>query len=245
MEQAAILVNNAENQFDAAWKRLTAVLGLTTLEPTPVEGNLDEPPLLYDFEETYAWLVENSPELQAARSTVARAQFAIQRARVEPIPNVDVQAWLQHDNDTGYDVAQVQVGVPVPLFNRNQGGVRAAFAQLRRASEETRRVELSLRDRLAESFRRYENARQQAERYRRRIIPKSIESLELVRDGYQEGEFTFVQVLVAQRTYFQVNLAYVEALTQLWRSSVGISGLLLTDESTFETVPAAQAPVMP
>jgi len=53
--------------------------------------------------------------------------------------------------------------------------------------------------------------------------------LELVSEGYRAGEFDFLQVLTVQRTYFEANLAYVDALTDLWRSIVTLRGLLLTD----------------
>jgi cobalt-zinc-cadmium efflux system outer membrane protein len=60
-------------------------------------------------------------------------------------------------------------------------------------------------------------------------LPNAKSSLELVRDGYQAGEFGFLNLLVAQRTYSQTNLAYVEALRELWSAAVEIRGLLLNN----------------
>jgi len=245
VQQAEILLANAKNEYVASWKQLTSVLGVPTLEPVPLAGNLNETPPEYYWEETLAWLVANSPEIQAARTTVARAHAALDRACVEPIPNIGMQTSVQQDKSSGDTIVGVQVGVPVPVFNRNQGNIAAAHADLRRAQEETLRVELELRERLATAFRRYQNAKQQVDRYREEIIPRAQESLNLLNEGYRRGELSFVQVLFAQRTYFQTNMAYVEALTDLWQSSVTISGLLLTPESESGTVPAAAEPRVP
>ena len=137
---------------------------------------------------------------------------------------------------------QFQVGVPTPVWNRNQGGKYAAFAEYRRAVAASEQVELSLKDRLAVAYRRYRNSSQQVANYREKILPKAQRSLELIREGYQRGELNFLQVLVAQRTYFQTSLAYIDALTELWKSTATISGMLLTENSEASTVPASNSP---
>ncbi len=72
------------------------------------------------------------------------------------------------------------------------------------------------------------NARQQIEQYKTEILPDATSSLDLTRQGYQQGEFGYLELLTAQRTYFRVNLAYLESLRELWTSAVQIEGLLLT-----------------
>ena len=245
VEQAQILVNNARNQYVASWKQLTAVMAVPSLDPVPVSGSLDGPAPAFLWDDTLEWLLGNSPEMQIAMTSVSRAQWAINRARAEPIPNLNIQASIQRDNGTKANIGNLQMTMPIPIYNRNQGTVYAAHAELRRAQAETERVQLALRDRLAEAFRRYRNALQQTERYKEQIVPRAQESLSLITEGYRRGELTFLQVLFAQRTYFQTNIAYVESLTQLWKSTVDITGLLLTPESEAQTVPTASQPVRP
>jgi cobalt-zinc-cadmium efflux system outer membrane protein len=124
--------------------------------------------------------------------------------------------------------ASIAVGVPLQIFDRNQGNIAKAHAELAAARREVRRVELSLQDRLAEVFRQYVNARKQAAQYKTRILPDAQSSLELIREGYQQGEFGYLELLTAQRTYFRVNLAHLESLRRLWTGAVQIEGLLLT-----------------
>ena len=47
--------------------------------------------------------------------------------------------------------------------------------------------------------------------------------------GYRQGEFNYITLLTAQRTFFQVNLAYVDSMRDLRTIVVAIEGYLLTD----------------
>lgn len=240
--QAEILLNNARNEYDGAWSQLSATLGNSGMQPVNLLGTLDSEAPEFEWNETYGWLLNNSPEIMVAQTNIARAQIAMRRAQVEPIPNVNVQGWVQRDTQIDQNIMQFQVGVPTPIFNRNQGGRYSAFAEYRRASAAAEQVELSLKDRLAVAYRRYRNASQQVDNYREKILPKARQSLELIREGYQRGELTFLQVLVAQRTFFQTSLAYVDSLTELWKSSVAISGMLLTEDAAAPSVADPNTP---
>jgi cobalt-zinc-cadmium efflux system outer membrane protein len=125
-------------------------------------------------------------------------------------------------------VAFVQAGVIVPLYNRNQGNIRQAEADIRTARTEVERIELSLRSRLAEAYQRYVNADTQARRYQAQILPNAAQSRDLVRQGYEQGEFPFLRLLNSQRTFFETNTYYVQVLKELWQSRAEIDGLLLT-----------------
>ncbi len=60
-------------------------------------------------------------------------------------------------------------------------------------------------------------------------MPNSRENLDLVRKAYTGGEYDFLQMLVAQRTFAQTELAYVEALQDLHIAALEIEGLLLSN----------------
>ena len=58
------------------------------------------------------------------------------------------------------------VGFEIPFFNRNQGNVGAARANLDRAEHDVQRVKLSLRMRMARVYNEYQDAFLTADRYR-------------------------------------------------------------------------------
>jgi cobalt-zinc-cadmium efflux system outer membrane protein len=186
---------------------------------------------LPDWDTTLGHLLEASPEVQIARAEIARSQFALRREQVEPIPNVQLRVSSGYDfeEDGRKVVTTVNLGVRLPVFDKNQGNVCAAQGQLARAQAEVARVELSLRQRLSRQYARYRTALAVVENDCRHNLPEAREAYELYLDSFRKRRAAWPQVLVAQRTYFQISVDYVEALEELRRAEVTILGLLLVD----------------
>lgn len=231
-DESRILLDNARNEQNEARRRLAAAVGVPTLEAKALAGDLETSAGNPVWDDAVASLLADHPELNAARQRVDRATFAVERATVTPIPNVDVSVSVRHHNVTGSDVANVQVGIPIPVFDANEGNISAAQSELVAAQKDVERIELNLQDRLAVEFQRYTSSRQQVNRYADRIVPRAKESLQLVTEGYEAGQVAYLTLLTAQQTYVQVNLSYLNSLQELLTSSVVIEGQLLTDSLT-------------
>src|SRR5207248_2811288 len=139
---------------------------------------------------------------------------------VEPIPNLQLRVANGYNFEVHSNTTDVQVGVRLPLLDRNQGNIRAAEGQLARAQAEIGRVELSLRQRLARAYARYETARAVVELYRDHNLPDARRAYELYLESFRRRRAAWPQVLVAQRTYFQISVDYADALDQLRRAEV-------------------------
>jgi outer membrane protein, heavy metal efflux system len=228
-DSAGIMAEKARNRHLAAWRNLATVVGSADMPPAPLAGDLQDGLALLTWDDVVRRLLAESPVLAEARAGVARADAALGRQCAERVPNVDLQAGAGYDNATRDAIAQVQIGVPLPVFNRNQGNIRRAQAELTAARADVRRVELELQQRLAVAFEQYQNARYQVEKYAKDMLPNAQTSLELVTAGYRQGEFTYITLLTSQRTFFQISLAYVDAIRELRSAAVAIEGNLLSD----------------
>jgi cobalt-zinc-cadmium efflux system outer membrane protein len=227
--QERVSLENTRALYSAAWQQLAAFVGNPCMPEGRLQGDLEAAVAVPDLGATLDHLLEASPELQAARVEVTRNQVALQRERVEPIPNLQVRVSNGYDFETRNDVTSVQAGVRLPLFDKNQGNIRAAQAQVAFAQAEVGRVELSLRQRLARAYARYRTAQAVVQMYRDGNLPEAREAYGLYLDSFRKRRAAWPQVLVAQRTYFQLSVDYVEALEQLRRAEVTILGLLLVD----------------
>ena len=227
--RARILLTAAQAQQRAAWQRLTAVVGMPDMPPTPLEGELVPEIQELEVGQVRERLLAASPELQAAERAVLRARAALERARREPIPNLQTQAGIAYDVASDYSIASVQVGVSLPIFDRNQGNIQSAEAELVAAQWEVERIRLDLQSRLAPVLQAYATASAQVRRYSEQILPDAKETLRLITEGYRQGEFGYLNLLTAQRTYFEANLAYLQALRDWWTARLQIDGFLLSD----------------
>lgn len=231
-QQARIAVTAAENQFRRAWIALVTTAGERALPPTRLEGPLDveAPPL--DFDATLAYILTHSPELKAAQAEVQRDTTMVQRERVEPVPNLTVQV------DNGYNFADsgyatnFLIGGYLPVWNKNQGTIYQAKSDLARARANVERVQLSLEKRLADAFARYDTARVTVAMYRAESLPRAKKAYELLQDSYKRRRAAWPQVLVAERQWVELSVAYVTALFTLRQAETEIQGLLLVDGLT-------------
>jgi cobalt-zinc-cadmium efflux system outer membrane protein len=225
---AKLQLSAASKTHSAAWRRLTIVVGIPGMPPCPLTDSLDEDLPELSWDETWAALLGQSPQLAYAYSGVERARWAVARACAGRTPNIEAGAAIRYNDDSNDTTLSLQVGVPLMVFDRNQGNIMKAHAELAAAQREIERIELRLQDGLADVFRQYDIAREQVEQYRRDILPYAKQALELTRAGYEQGEFTYLELLTAQQTFSRTNLAYVSRLRELWLATVQIDGMLLS-----------------
>src|SRR5207245_11185351 len=107
-----------------------AGMGLPDLSPVPLSGSLEAALPDYAFDAVRAAMLEVHPEIRSAQVGVARFQLALQRAEAERIPNVTLAAGYSRNFNDRENQATYQVSVPLPIWNRNQGNIRAAQAEL-------------------------------------------------------------------------------------------------------------------
>lgn len=228
LQNAKVVKRQAENQRLAARRKLAGLLGETKLSLDNIEGNPREILALEDFERSYDQLVNESPEVATLFAEVEQARRQLNREIVEPIPNVTWQTTIQYDTVSDNVIGGLQIGMPIPTLNRNQGAIHQARHQVIAAEHRAEKKALDLRQRLATAYESYLDAKLQVDAFDSEIIPKAKKTLDLVNKGYQAGEIDFLQLLTAQRTYSQINLTYLQQLQLAWRQNVQIKGMLLT-----------------
>ena len=228
LSEVELAIQQAEYEFTAAWNELVAIAGLPELAPTVLIGELETPTVDRDIEAEYAQMVAGSPLLAAACAQVRRARANLQRQRVQPIPNLNAQVGAGYDDGTGDEFANVQLSLPIPVHNKNQGNIRAAYAEYCAATQNVNRLKMQIRRDLARAMRAYQVAQATVTQYETSILPKVGETLDLMQQAQEAGEFNFLRVLTARRAYFDANLKYVAALADLAQANTRIDGLLLS-----------------
>lgn len=236
--RAKIDLATQENQYDAFWQHLVAVAGIPEIAPSPLEGQLEPDGAPLDWDDSLYRLLSDSPELEAARAHVVHDQITIQRERVEPIPNITIQAGVGRNFENPGTNTNVAAAIEVPLFDRNQGTVRQARSELVRSRSAVERIELSLRQRLADVFNGYRTALVTSEQYRDAIVPNARKAYEIQLDMYNQRRIAWPEVVDLQRNLFQVQSEYTHSLVELRRAEVAITGLLMVDGLTPPIPPA-------
>jgi cobalt-zinc-cadmium efflux system outer membrane protein len=227
-QRANIDLAQADSAVRGAWRKLAAISGQNELEVQPLAADLDSLRWEINWNDTLADLLRSSPEVAEAVAEIERSRAALARARVEPVPDVSVQGTAQYDNATQDTIAGAQVTLPLPIWNRNQGGISKANSELVAAQRRLDAVERRLQLELADEFQKYETSLARVDTIRNEILGRAQQNLDLATQGYQAGELAFLDFLTVQRTYFQVNLEYLTALGELNQSVQLLHGQLLS-----------------
>ncbi|MFO0977058.1 MAG: TolC family protein [Planctomycetaceae bacterium] len=231
--QARNNVIQSTNGLNAAWRQLAASMGLPHMSRQNVGGSVEGLTPSIDYE-TALTLLQRHSDLLAANARIAKATCNLRLQEVTPIPNVSLYAAFQHDDTTPLSdySTNVQVSAPVPVFNRNQGNITSAHAELVRARQDLTDTNNTLMFSLAENFNRYETSRTISESYRTDLVPDQVRVYRGVYDRFLiDGQSVdFAQVVVAQQTLGQVVTNYMQSLTDAWMATVDLAELLQVDD---------------
>ncbi len=222
----------AEQRIDGNKKRLAAIVGIPKQSISSVSGKLATCPTVFEWTKLIETALVRSSEVQEAQSLINQSQEQVRLAEAQVVPNVQLQTRPVYDFPDKNVMLFVEAGVTLPIFNRNQGNIMSARAEVARADAELRQTESRLTERLAEAFRRFENAKRQSILLEK-AAKDAEESLKLVREANAVDRRTarYMDVLDAQRLLSQVRLDLVEAQGEAWKALSEIEGMLQAQPS--------------
>jgi hypothetical protein len=126
---------------------LTVVVGSPHLQVGTVQGNLEADLPQLDEPQLLDSLLKESPAIKIAQAELTRAEARLSRARREPIPDIEVKAGLQQNNEPLEGARNVgvqsfaEIKVQLHIFDRNQGNVAAAKGDVEKAEKELQRID--------------------------------------------------------------------------------------------------------
>jgi cobalt-zinc-cadmium efflux system outer membrane protein len=226
-DRADVRLLNSTVFIETGRRQLAAAVGLPRADVGAIEADLFQQLPAFDLKTLQEAVVQRNALPRAAEADVARAQWALERNVVEPIPNVNVLGGYQRQVDfPPQQQGLLQVMVEVPLFDRNQGNIRSARADIASSRANLRAIELDLATQTAQIMANYRTAQRLVSWYEEFILPKARETVQLTQQLYARGEVTFLSLLQAQRILTETELAFVESQADRWNGAVAVADLL-------------------
>ena len=118
------------------------------------------------------------------------------------------------------------LSVPLPLFNRNQGAIRAAEAALSKTEPERRVTEVSLKTQLAQKYAAMTAALREANALREGALSGAQSAYDAVSEGYNLGKFPYLDVLDAWKGLIESKVRHIDALVILNMAKVDVERLI-------------------
>lgn len=152
----------------------------------------------------------NHPKLLQVSSQIARQNAVIAREKAAWHP--DLKPRVFGDREADADTFGVTLGIELPIFNRNQGGIAGAKAELQRLEAVLAGAQIEVRRQIEEAWQAHESAREQIAAYGAGLREGAAEALKIDTFLYEQGETDFLQLLDARRTAQETEAEYLQAI---------------------------------
>jgi outer membrane protein TolC len=215
LSKARNSVSNAEGNLQNSIKELQTAMGIPEETIGGVTGKLLTQPAELSLHDLELKMKNNQPQLKVSKKNVEIAETQLTLEKRQAIPDINVSAGYKRLSLENVDTVQMGIEIPAPFFNRNQGNIQKGRALSRKAKSENLSVYNELLLQLKRNFNSYNVERKRIIEYKGRILPKAEESLRLISRGYKEGEFNYIDLLDAQRTWAETRTSYIESLKNL------------------------------
>jgi len=224
-------VAQAEGKWSEAVAQFRSLLALPVDEPntTIALTPIDAPAALNRLQERLA----SHPALRAIQQTRAASLAAVDVARSQRFADPTISVFREQDNLAGsrQDYTGIMLGVQIPLWNFNGGGVARAVAEADKADALLAAQQRELESRLRQNHLHLGHLIEQADHYRTRLLVPARQLLDLTHKGFATGEQNGLALVDASNTYFDAQARYLELLHDAWSEAAELrlaAGISLT-----------------
>src|SRR3972149_3879133 len=217
-------LERAKRQLEAARKRLAAIWGSTFPVFEKVEGQLDLLKSLPHAEQLDA-LISQNPDIARWAEEIEQRNAVLKLENAKRISDPTFSLGFRRLNETDNNAFVMGISIPIPLFNRNQGSVLEARQRIDKAEESRMSAKLRVISALSESYQVLSSSYAEAVTLKDNVIPGALSAFVAAREGCRQGKFGFLDVLDAQRTFFEAKSRYIESLTAYQKAAIDINRL--------------------
>src|SRR5713226_8362983 len=237
------------SRVEIAALQLKALAGIVPEVPLTVRGELALAVPLLDLAEALRRAVAARADLDAARAEVRMGAAKIQKEQAEGRWDASVNVGYQRQDfgfmlngltDSGatrpiqdvFHYFGAGVSIMLPVRNQNQGNVRAAQAEARAGDRRLQFTELTVRQEIAAALAQHAAATRSLEIYERGVRDVATRNLSVVRQTYELGRGSLLDVIAEQRRYIEIENGYTDSLKQVYDATVEIDraiGTIITN----------------
>jgi len=219
--------------------QLAPFVGITPAPPLQVSGEIEGPPSVPDQERALGEALARRADLRMAALEVELAKARVDKERAEGRYDASLMARYQRE-ETGFDLMGMTddgrfkpingvfnmlmfgVSITLPVRHQNQGNIAAALAEGEGAQRRREAMELMVRQEVASAYAGYDAVTRAAELYRSQVLDTARRNFGVVRQSYELGRVTLLEVVAEQRRLIELEMGFTEVSKQRWDAVVEI-----------------------
>jgi len=225
-------VIQAIQESETAGSDLRQLLRLSPVVPVELTTELEYQRVDPDIVKLRALASDYRPDVRAKRSTLSQREAELKLAKAYRIPDVTVGAGYavqgSHGPDNSNQMA-LSLGVPLPLFNRNQGKIMQAEASMLAAGADLSKTLNQVENQVEVAYRNLLESRRLVEAFLGGVLDDARSTVTIAERAYDRGGATLIDLLDAARTSRTIQQNYIEALFNYQRNVIQLESAVGTD----------------
>ena len=220
---------DAERKYDSAIAELASAIGAKAVETFEPEGLLVPPPAIdVDVNALVARATSERPEARVARASTNVARAEIRAADSQAVPDLSIGVTYEYERDADVTAQTIlgSIGIGLPFFNRNQGNVDTAAAEIRVAQANAAATEAIVRAEVRAAGAEYELRRRQVREFLGKFRDAAAETSRIAQAAYRLGGADLLRLLDAERLRIEVELQNERSLMEYRQSIVQLETAL-------------------
>jgi cobalt-zinc-cadmium efflux system outer membrane protein len=170
--------------------------------------------------------IEGNPQLTRWTAVRARRDADLLSARLKTVPDVTASVGWRRYGDTPENALRLGVSMPIPVLDRNRGGIREAQEAAQRTDAERAINRQTLIGIVGKAHDAAQSALTQIDLLRRVVLPAARRTLSTIEEGYDQGRFTALEIVDAYQRVADAEMMEHDALASLHISLATIEGLI-------------------
>ena len=227
VEVAKEKIELQRNQRDlkSARIQLAATWGSTQEQFDHVKGDFSTVPVLPSVE-ALSERISRNPHVARWAVEITQRKEQIEYEASQAISDMRIGVGVRHLNELDDVAAVFNISIPLPVFDRNQGGVNRAHYELERAYQLKRAAEIRINTALSKFYQKLSAAFEEINALETELLPAAKQAYDHTHTAFSEGKVGYLQVLDAQRTLFDARNQQLEALVSYNVMAIEIEALI-------------------
>jgi cobalt-zinc-cadmium efflux system outer membrane protein len=164
--------------------------------------------------------VEQRPDVAIARDALQEARENLRLQHANAIPNADLLGGYKRD--VGTDTLYAGLQIDLPFFNRNQGAIALATADIQLALDQLAFTRLSAAAQIALAVSNYQSEQALVRNTLPTMLDRAVQNAAIISDAYRSGGTDLLRYLDAERILIDTHLQTLQTWAEYQRAVVAL-----------------------
>jgi cobalt-zinc-cadmium efflux system outer membrane protein len=222
-----IKIESTEMKLQSEIQKLKSVMGNPNISFSNVEKSCRLEFLIPELHELKK-MISNSPTLAQFEIDLKRAENEIKVEEAKSLPDLSISLGYRRIAETNNSVFLMGASIPINIFNNNSGNIQRRKIQAEQTKFRYQGLRNNHETELIMLFNNIKNLKNMISKLNDESLPEARKAFEIINKGNLLGRFTVLDVLDSQRSLYELESQFVNAVAEYNMNIIDLEALTLS-----------------